>query len=53
MNIHIDVENFLATLPTMGYGMLGIFAIMAIIFTIIFVLNKVTSNKSDDAQSEE
>lgn len=36
----IDVDNFLKTLPVMGYGMLGITLVMLILFGLIMGLNK-------------
>ena len=35
----MNVQAFLNTLPIMGRGMLGIFAVMLVIFLLILVLN--------------
>ena len=35
----MNVQAFLNTLPIMGRGMLGIFAVMLVIFRMIIVLN--------------
>ena len=36
----LNVEGFMATLPVMGLGMVGIFVVMASIALCIMVLNK-------------
>lgn len=38
----MNTQAFLATLPVMGRGMLGIFAVIGVIFLMILLLNKVT-----------
>ena len=38
----MNVPEFLDTLPTMLYGMLGIFGVMAIIWLVVVLLNKFT-----------
>lgn len=42
----MNVNAFLNTLPIMGRGMLGIFAVMLVIFLLILVLNACTGHKS-------
>ncbi|MDO4384447.1 MAG: hypothetical protein Q4E18_00465 [Clostridia bacterium] len=42
----MNVQAFLNTLPIMGRGMLGIFAVMLVIFLLILVLNACTGRKS-------
>ncbi len=42
----MNVKAFLDTLPIMGRGMLGIFAVMLVIFLLILVLNACTGRKS-------
>lgn len=37
----INFQNFLDTLPVMLYGMLGIFAVIAIIYVTILLLKKI------------
>jgi len=39
----LNFDNFLATLPIMGKGMLGIFVVTAIIIACIKLLNKLTN----------
>ena len=41
----MNVQAFLNTLPIMGRGMLGIFAVMLVIFLLILVLNACTGRK--------
>ena len=43
--MHLNVEGFLETLPIMGYGMLGIFAVMFIIYLSIILLLKIFGGK--------
>ncbi len=38
----IDFSAFLNSLPIMGWGMLGIFLVAAVIILIMFALNKFT-----------
>ncbi len=38
--LFFNVENFLKTLPIMGYGMLGITVVMLVLFFLILGLNK-------------
>lgn len=45
--MEINVENFLNTLPLMGKGMLGIFAVIAVIVLTVFILNKTTADKEN------
>lgn len=45
-NFHIDFAAFMDTLPIMGKGMLGIFAVILAIILCVFVLNKLTSKKN-------
>ena len=42
----MKVDAFLNTLPIMGLGMLGIFAVMLVIFLLILVLNACTGRRS-------
>ncbi len=42
----MNVKAFLDTLPIMGRGMLGIFAVMLVIFLLILVLNACSGRKS-------
>ena len=43
MNLGINLNAFLATLPIMGKGMLGIFVVTLIIICAMVILNKTTS----------
>lgn len=43
MNFHIDTEAFFAVLPYIGKGMLGIFALTAVIVVCIWLLGKIPS----------
>ena len=42
----MKVDAFLNTLPIMGRGMLGNFAVMLVIFLLILVLNACTGRRS-------
>ena len=42
----MNVQAFLNTLPIMGRGMLGIFAVMLVIFLLILGLNACTGRRS-------
>ena len=42
----MKVDAFLNTLPIMVRGMLGIFAVMLVIFLLILVLNACTGRRS-------
>ena len=42
MNFAFDTQAFIQTLPIMGKGMLGIFAVTVVIIGCILILNKVT-----------
>lgn len=42
----MNVQAFLNTLSIMGRGMLGIFAVMLVIFLLILVLNACTGRRS-------
>ena len=41
----MNVSAFVASLKYMGLGMLGIFAVMLVIYVLIAVLNRVTAEK--------
>lgn len=45
MNIGLNINAFLETLPVMGKGMLGIFAVTIIIVVAMVLLNKFTSQE--------
>lgn len=46
----MNVKTFIDTLPIMGYGMLGIFAVMAVIFLLILALDLCSSRDKDGQQ---
>ncbi len=41
----IDIPAFLNTLPIMGYGMLGIFAVTVVIILVMTLLGKIPEKK--------
>ncbi|MBQ6052480.1 MAG: hypothetical protein IJL30_04225 [Clostridia bacterium] len=43
-----DVDALLNSLPTMGWGMLGIFMVIGIIMLIIWILGKIFPVKKED-----
>ena len=48
MNFTIDFEAFLASLPYMGKGMLGIFIVTAIIVVFVNALNNLPEKEEDE-----
>jgi tetrahydromethanopterin S-methyltransferase subunit E len=42
--MNINFEAFLDSLPIMGFGMIGIFTVIVIIYILILGLNKVFHN---------
>lgn len=44
----VDMGAFMNSLKLMGFGMLSILLVMLIIYLLIFVLNKTTSEKKDE-----
>lgn len=38
----MNIDLFLQTLPVMGMGMLGIFAVIIVIMLVVVALNKIT-----------
>lgn len=47
MEISFSIDDLMSALPIMGKGMLGIFAVTAVIILAVTVLNAVTSKKKD------
>ncbi|MCI6375017.1 MAG: hypothetical protein MR821_06960 [Clostridiales bacterium] len=45
--MQIDIHAFVASLRIMGEGMLGIFAVMAVIIAVIAVLNRLTGSRNE------
>ena len=43
----INAENLLASFEIMGKGMLGIFATIIIVMTVVFLLSKTGTKKTD------
>ena len=48
MSFHIDIANFMKSLETMGMGMLGIFAVILVIYLCILILNRTTGKKKKE-----
>lgn len=46
--MHLNVEAFLQTLPVMGYGMIGIFAVMLLLYLSIVVLLKIFTRHKEE-----
>ena len=44
------MNNFMLSLELMGTGLLGIFAVVAIIAAIIYLLGKIPSKKEQDTK---
>lgn len=42
------VENFLTVLPLVGYGLIGVFGVTAIIILFVTLLNRITAPKKKD-----
>ncbi len=42
--MQFSVENLMNALPVMGKGMLGIFAVTAVIIVTVLLLNKIPAN---------
>ena len=47
MNFHIDFQALLQSLKYMGWGMLGIFAVTAVIILAIYGLQKLLSPREN------
>ena len=43
MQLHIDVQALLTTLPIMLKGMIGIFIVIGVVWIFIVLLNKITA----------
>ena len=43
----ISIEKFLASLPIMGFGMLGIFIVIGVIMVCVAILTKIFPAKKD------
>ena len=41
----MSITNFLATLPTIGMGLVGVFAVAVVSIVVVNILNKVTAPK--------
>ena len=42
----MDFEGFIGSLGIMGYGMIGIFIVMLVIYGLVYVMTKCFSKKS-------
>jgi len=49
-NFQWSPEAFMQTLPIMGYGMLGIFAVMLVIYLVIVLLLKIFGGKAQKSE---
>lgn len=45
--MELNVELFMETLPIMGKGMLGIFAVTIVLILGTYVMNRITSGRKD------
>ena len=43
--MEISVDKLLQALPIMGYGMLGIFIVTAVIVSVVYLLNRIPGKK--------
>ncbi len=43
--MNIDIAGFLHVLPIVGYGMVGIFIVTAVIYAVVATLNKIFAPK--------
>lgn len=48
----MNVDAFLQTLPIMGYGMLGIFVVIGIIYLSVLVIGRLTMQKSNAEKTD-
>ncbi|MEL7610855.1 MAG: hypothetical protein AAGU74_15295 [Bacillota bacterium] len=48
MSFHIDIEALGHSLEIMGKGMLGIFAVILVIYLCILILNRTTRRKEKE-----
>ncbi len=48
--MHLNVEGFLQTLPIMGYGMIGIFAVMLMLYLVIVILLKIFVKHKEESK---
>lgn len=44
----MKIDAFMQTLPIMGYGMLGIFVVMAIIYLAVLIIGKLTMKQQPE-----
>ena len=52
MQLHIDVQALLTTLPIMLKGMIGIFIVIGIVWIFIVLLNKITAAIAERKESD-
>ena len=45
--MRIDIPAFIASLRLMAEGMLGIFAVMAVIIAVTYALNRLTGSRGE------
>ncbi len=52
MQLHIDVQALLTTLPIMLKGMIGIFIVIGVVWIFIVLLNKITAAIAERKESD-
>ena len=52
MQLHIDVQALLTTLPIMLKGMIGIFIVIGVVWIFIVLLNKITAAIAEKKESD-
>lgn len=53
INLAVNVNSWKDSLPVVLYGMLGIFIVIGVIVGITYLLNRLTSKKSDNKNKDE
>ncbi len=51
--MELNIERFLSTLPIMLKGMVGIFAVAAVLILSAWVLSKVTAKKPENRENDQ
>lgn len=51
--MELNIERFLSTLPIMLKGMVGIFAVAAVLILSAWVLSKVTAKKPESRENDQ
>ncbi len=53
INLAVNVNSWKDSLPVVLYGMLGIFIVIGVIVGITYLLNRLTSKKSENKNKDE